>query len=267
MGGAEDAPLAGSSLGPQLPPRAGTPATPILARRVIVATNAFTRELLPELNAIQPRQSQVMVTQHAPDFARGRTVTSEDGPVFFSQPRAGARDGRAPLLMGGGDDRPMRNPSSRRRSPKVHRTLLERRDAFYPELQGQPPSAEWVGPMGFTPDQLPPIGFLRPGLIVAAGFTGFNGYGGSYTTAAGEAAAEMAVTGRAPDWVPEETFSPRRLLGDELLFLSEGGGLWRIAVSLCRRLNAVNEELSYELRYGSTPPRAPRARARLPADG
>jgi glycine/D-amino acid oxidase-like deaminating enzyme len=62
--------------------------------------------------------------------------------------------------------------------------------------------------MGFTPDQMPAIGAVREGLIVAAGF---SGYGGSFTTAAGEAAAWVALTGRAPDWAPPSAFSPRRL--------------------------------------------------------
>jgi glycine/D-amino acid oxidase-like deaminating enzyme len=85
--------------------------------------------------------------------------------------------------------------------------LLELRDGLYPELAGQPPSTEWIGPMGFTPDQLPAIGVLRPGVVVAAGF---NGYGGSYTTAAGEAAAALAVTGTAPPWLDAGVFAPTR---------------------------------------------------------
>jgi glycine/D-amino acid oxidase-like deaminating enzyme len=201
----------------------------IVARRVIVATNAFTAELFPALGAIRPRQSQVMVTEHAPDRTHGLVVTTEDGPAFFSQPRDGARDGRAPLLLGGGKDRPMENPSSRRRSPHVHALLLRLRDRFFPELHGQPPSAEWVGPMAFTPDQLPVIGFLRPGVIVAAGF---NGYGGSYTTAAGQAAAHMARTGTAPAWVPADVFSPRRLLVHQPLFMGDPDRLWHTAASL-----------------------------------
>ena len=156
----------------------------ISARRIIVATNAFTPDLLPELSAIEPYQSQILVTEHVVDRARGRIVTSDSGPVFFNQPRQGAGKGRAPLLMGGADDRPMKNPSSRRRSPAVHEHLMKLRDSFYPELIGRPPSSEWIGPMAFTPDGLPCIGILRPGLIVAAGY---NGYGGSYTTAAGHA--------------------------------------------------------------------------------
>jgi glycine/D-amino acid oxidase-like deaminating enzyme/CRP-like cAMP-binding protein len=227
---------------------------------VIVATNAFTRELLPELDAIEPYQSQIQVTEHAPDRARGRVVTCDDGPVFFNQPRFSAQGGRAPLLMGGGDDRPMRTPSSRRRSPQVHRTLLALRDRFYPELTGQPPSAEWIGPMAFTPDRLPAIGTLRPGVIIAAGF---NGYGGSYTTAAGAAAAHMALTGHAPDWLPEDVFSPRRLLDDAPLFMSEKDGLWRIAASLCRQLHAVNRQISEALTL-RTGPVASAVRGRRP---
>ena len=183
----------------------------VVARRVIVATNAFTPELLPELE-ISPTQSQVMVTEHAPDRTGGRIVTAEEGPVYFNQPRGGVRAGRAPLLLGGGDDRPMANPRSRRRSSAVHRLLLELRDGYFPELRGQPPSTEWIGPMAFTPDQLPAIGMLRPGVIVAAAF---NGYGGSYTTAAGEAAALLAADGVTPPWLDADVFAPGRLIRTE----------------------------------------------------
>lgn len=216
----------------------------IIARGVIVATNAFTRQLFPELKNIRPYQSQVMVTEDAPDRVRGRIVTSERGPIFFNQPREGARAGRAALLMGGGHDRPMKNPASRRRSRAIHDHLLRMRDIFYPELRGRPPSSEWIGPMGFTPDGLPCIGFLRPGVIVAAGF---NGYGGSYSTAAGFAAVEMIMSGSTPEWVPEDVFSPRRLLSREPFFMSQRDSLWRIAQSLCRQLNWVNSQISEAL--------------------
>jgi glycine/D-amino acid oxidase-like deaminating enzyme/CRP-like cAMP-binding protein len=222
----------------------------LMAGRVIVATNAFTSTLFPELSAIRPRQSQIQVTEHAPDRARGRVVTSDEGPVFFNQPRAGARGGRAPVLMGGGADRAMHSPSSRRRSTAVHETLLAQRDRFFPELEGQPPSAEWIGPMAFTPDQLPAIGMLRPGVIVAAGF---NGYGGSYTTAAGCAAAQMATTGRAPDWVPADMFSPVRLMTRAASFVANTEGLWRVAQALCRQLTAVNARISEALRLSGVP--------------
>ena len=213
----------------------------IVADRVIVATNAFTSRLFPELAAIVPYQSQILVTEHVPDRVRGRIVTSDTGPIFFNQPREGACDGRAPLIMGGGDDRRMKNPNSRRRSPALHAHLLALRDRFYPELAGQPPSAEWIGPMAFTPDGLPCIGFPRPGIVIAAGY---NGYGGSYATAAGNAAAEMVLTDSVPEWVPEAIFSPRRVLGDKPYFLTEQKGLWQVAKSLCDQLQAVNRRIS-----------------------
>jgi hypothetical protein len=216
---------------------------------VIVATNAFTRELLPEMHSISPRQSQIMVTDHALDRARGRTITTEQGPAFFNQPRAGARNGRAPLLFGGGDDRPMKNPGSRRRSLRIHNLLLRLRDRYYPELCGQPPTSEWVGPMAFTPDGLPAIGFVRPGVILPAGF---NGYGGSYCTAAGQASAEMALTDESPDWTPEDVFSPRRFLSKHPLFLASKDNLWRIAHAMCKRLIVVNKQISFECTYGTT---------------
>jgi glycine/D-amino acid oxidase-like deaminating enzyme len=216
----------------------------IVARRVIVATNAFTSRLFPELSAIVPHQSQIQVTEGAPDRARGRVVTCEDGPVFYNQPRDSARDGFAPVLMGGGADRRMANPASRRRSPQVHAKLLALRKRFYPELEGRPPSAEWVGAMAFTPDQLPAIGFLRPGVVVV---TACNGYGGSYTTAAGLAAARMAFTSATPDWLPEDVFSPRRLLHAEPLFMTKQDSLWRIATSLSRQLSVVNRQITESL--------------------
>jgi glycine/D-amino acid oxidase-like deaminating enzyme len=233
----------------------------LLARSIIVATNAFTRDLFPELGAISPAQSQISVTEFAPDRCRGRVVTSEEGPVYFNQPRAGACDRMAPLLLGGGKDRPMRNPSSRRRSPKVHARLLELRNRYFPELRRRPFSTEWIGPIALTPDQLPAMGFLKPGIIVAAGF---NGYGGSYCVAAGQAAADMAISGAAPDWLPEDVFSPQRLLNDTPLFFAETSSLWCYAASMCVQLRAVNRQLLEALEYSS---RSPRPRSAVLAEG
>lgn len=156
----------------------------IVARAMVVATNAFTAPLLPELSAIHARQRQVMVTEDAPDRAHGRVVTCEDGPVFFNQPRAAARRGRAPLLLGGG-----------------------------------------------------------------------------WTTAAGMAAAQMALTGEVPAWPPADVFSPRRLLSAEPVFMNEREGLWRIATALCHERR--REVLRRRARGGGREHR--RARATAPA--
>ena len=130
----------------------------------------------------------------------------------------------------------------------MHARLLEVRDRFYPELKGQPPSTEWVGAMAFTPDELPCVGFLRPGIIVAAAF---NGYGGSYTTAAGLAAALMAKRDKVIEWVPEDVFSPKRLLNKGPLFLSDNLSLWQIATSLCDQLKFINRQIYEAVGFSS----------------
>ena len=60
----------------------------IHADHVILATNAFTSQLFPELSAIRARQSQVQVTEFAPDRASSLSGLSgfagkstSDGPT------------------------------------------------------------------------------------------------------------------------------------------------------------------------------------------
>jgi hypothetical protein len=159
-----------------------------------------------------------------------------------------AQHGLAPLLMGGGADRPTDDPSSRRRNAKIHARLLRLRGLFFPELKDRPFSTEWVGVCGFTPDQLPVVGFLRPGIVVAAGF---NGYGGSFCCVSGQAAAAMALNGQGPEWLPEDVFSPKRLLTDFPLLMNGTDGLWRIAASLCAQLHAVNRQIADAISFSS----------------
>jgi glycine/D-amino acid oxidase-like deaminating enzyme len=201
---------------------------PIRAKKVIVATNAFTRELLPELAGIEPWQSQVMITEHAPVTFQG-LLTRKQGDVYVhyrddanrydDRALAAASGGkltqRAPFLTGGGLDRPFKDAHKPRVSRSVFETMIEDRDKIAPGLKGQPPSQTNSGPMAFTRDRLPVVGELEPGLFVAAGF---NGYGGSYTTAAGEAGSAWAIDGGIPAWIPREVFSPHRLIGDAPLF-------------------------------------------------
>jgi hypothetical protein len=54
----------------------------------------------------------------------------------------------------------------------------------------------------------------------------------------------MVLTDRVPESVPDEIFSPRRLLKRDPLFLTERQGLSRVASSLCQQLRAVNRQIS-----------------------
>ena len=91
------------------------------------------------------------------------------------------------------------------------------------------------------------VGFLRPGLVITAGY---NGYGGSYTTAVGHAAAEMAMTNVVPDWLRRRFFRLGGCLRMSRCFLLNV----RVSGETLRRFVADSEYLSKTLRsaYSST---------------
>jgi glycine/D-amino acid oxidase-like deaminating enzyme len=192
----------------------------IRARRVIVATNAFTSHLFAELEQIACYQSQILNLEHVEDRLQGMTITEKKGDLYYNFPGAtryvdaqGVRRGM--LHVGGGLDRPAPPPEDLQRSMAVLGLVKAGTDRRFPDTRGQPPSRVWTGPMAFTPDRLPALGFFHPGkadsrsLVVAAGF---NGYGGSYCVEAGYTAVQMLQTGQALAEVPEDVFSPHRLV-------------------------------------------------------
>jgi glycine/D-amino acid oxidase-like deaminating enzyme len=186
----------------------------IRAKTVIAATNAFTSKLFPELAAIEYHQSQIFNLEHVENTLGGITFTDKDGDVYANFPKCGQYVdehgvARGTMHVGGGRDRPGLDPAKLRRSRHVYDLVLREVVERFPGTAGQPPSRCWTGPMAFTPDRLPALGFLRPGVIVAAGF---NGYGGTYCTEAGAIAAEMALTGKTPETAPESMFSPKRFV-------------------------------------------------------
>jgi hypothetical protein len=63
----------------------------------------------------------------------------------------------------------------------------------------------------------------------------------------------MAISGVVPDWLPEDVFSPRRLLNHTPLFFAETNSLWCYAASLCVQLRATNRQLLEALKYSSRP--------------
>jgi glycine/D-amino acid oxidase-like deaminating enzyme len=208
----------------------------IRAERVVVATNAFTSELFPELKAIQYYQSQIMNMEHVQDTIGGRTVTEAKGDLYYNFPKAarytdeeGVERGMA--HVGGGLDRPGKNPHQLRRSKAVLDLVKDKTDKRFPDTKGQPPSRVWTGPMAFTPDRFPVLGFLdRPAadakndderlkslnrIVITAGF---NGYGGTQALQAGFVAAKMALTGQQTPEAPREMVSPQRFLQKQPLF-------------------------------------------------
>jgi glycine/D-amino acid oxidase-like deaminating enzyme len=192
----------------------------------VVATNAFTSELFPELDAIKYYQSQIMNLEHVANTIGGRTVTEAKGDLYYNFPgskryvdQEGQERGMAHL--GGGLDRPGKNPHHLRRSKAVMDLVKDKTDARFPDTKGQPPTRVWTGPMAFTPDRFPVIGFLQRNeldsnrIIIAQAC---NGYGGTQAIEAGLVAAKMAISGETPPEASPEMISPNRFLTDQPLF-------------------------------------------------
>lgn len=205
----------------------------IQTRKVIVATNAFTRDIFPELTFIEPRVSHILNFEHVRNLLkRGITVTTKQGDLYWNFPKAkqyldalGIKYGM--VHIGGGADTPFA-PELVRIPPFLEMIFHQvRREAgiVLPILRDQPPVRAWSGPMAFTEDRMPVISFYtdqngkeHKGIVLAVAF---NGYGGSMTAKAGEAAAHMARTGETPREVPEDMFSMKRFLSTVPLFSTD----------------------------------------------
>lgn len=196
----------------------------IRAKKVIVATNAFTAQLYPELSDIRYFRSQIANFEHVVDPLRGITMTAKDGDIYANFPAArrymdaqGIR--RGTLHVGGGKDVPARDPWRPIPSRAVWQLSQAEVAHYFPDSRGQPASRLWAGPMAFVEGKhgmrLPVLGPLgqgaRQGVFIAVWC---NGYGGSGCHNAGAGAAEWATTGKVPSSMPQDVFGPARLFSD-----------------------------------------------------
>lgn len=206
----------------------------IRARKVILATNAFTRELVPSLADIQPFRSQVVNYHHVRNALRGITVTAHDGDIYGNFPRQdwhahadGHRCGT--LHLGGGLDTPIASPHGVAPTRAVYRLIRDGAERLFPDLRGRAPVRTWAGPMAFVEGahgmRMPVIGELGPGrergILVAVWC---NGYGGTGCHKAGHEAARWALEGALSADVPEDVFGVARLRSDTPLFDPVRGG-------------------------------------------
>ena len=187
----------------------------IAADEVVLATNAYTPALLPELppGAIVPARGQILVTRPLPPL-----LTVPFGTNFDKEYGRQTPDGR--ILCGGYrrlDAGEGLGATAERVSPPVLAGIARCLTGLFPALAGRARVARaWAGIMGFTADGLPLLGPYgpAPGLTLAAGF---NGNGFSWAAAAGRAVADL-LAGRDPglDLAP---FRPDRF--------AAGGAAWR----------------------------------------
>ena len=201
--------------------RVETPAGVIYARRVIVATNAFTPQLFPQFGMIHTVPSQIMNLEHVENPLRGTTVTERGGDIYYNFPRSrqyvdatGAQRGM--LHYGLDYDYAVEDPSRLPLSTEYMSEMVAQTSERFPGTAGQPPTRMWTGPMAFTDDRTPLIGFMprvenpkeEDRNIVMA--VAFQGYGGSFCAQAGYAAAHAVLMGEIDSIAPQKVFSPLR---------------------------------------------------------
>lgn len=177
----------------------------IEADDVVLATNAYTPKILPDLpaGAIVPARGQILVTQPLPPILPHSFGTNFDKE--YGRQTAGGQ-----ILCGGYrrlDEDEGLGHYEERVTPAVLSGIARCLTTLFPALNEVKVVRCWAGIMGFTADGLPLIGKSEsaPGLTLAAGF---NGGGFSWAAITGQVIARL-LTDRDPgfDVTP---FSPDR---------------------------------------------------------
>ncbi|CAN5473092.1 FAD-binding oxidoreductase [soil metagenome] len=173
-----------------------TSSGPIEAGQVVLATNAYTPLLLPELpeGSIIPARGQILVTQPMPPMLAHPFGTNFDKEYGRQVPGG-------PILCGGYrrlDDNAGLGHYDERVTMQVLAGIARILSELFPSLKQVQVVRCWSGIMGFTADGLPLIGQMdgHPGLTVAAGF---NGGGFSWGPIVGKVLAEL-LTGKPVDF-------------------------------------------------------------------
>jgi sarcosine oxidase, subunit beta len=172
---------------------------------VVVATNAWTGELLPDLpaGAIVPARGQILVTQPAGPILPMPFSTNYD-KEYGRQTHSGQ-------ILCGGFRRLDTGEGLGQLTEDVHPAavggIANCLATIFPRLADLRVVRCWAGLMGFTADGLPLIGSYgeHAGLFVAAGF---NGGGFSWGPAVGKAMAQLINNGRST--LDLDPFNPDR---------------------------------------------------------
>ena len=213
------APAAAAWLARDVPHRAGAMAARVAPGRVtlddgtelscgavLVAAGAASTALLPHL-PIRPRKGHLAITDRYPGLVRHQLVElgylksahghAAESVAFNLQPRATGQ-----LLIG--SSRQYDRTDARIDSP-ILAAMLRRAFHYVPRLAQLSVIRTWTGLRPATPDSLPLIGRLEPGMWVAAGHEGLG-----ITTSLGTAAIVAdQMMGRATA-IAAEPYSPHR---------------------------------------------------------
>jgi glycine/D-amino acid oxidase-like deaminating enzyme len=175
------------------------------AGAVVVAADAWTSELVPELaGAVWPLRGQMLATEPLQALRFTRPHYAREGFDYWQQ----LPDGR--LVVGGRRDAA---PAAETTAHEVTTPLIQRElEALVVDLLGELPriTHRWAGVWGQTPDLLPVVGRLPTvGNVWIAG--GYSGHGVVLGLACGELVGRAILGDRPPEL---ELFDPGRLLVD-----------------------------------------------------
>lgn len=143
------------------------------AATVIVAVNAWTGELVPQLaHLITPVRGQMLAyAPRPPVFSTGLSASWTPTGEYWQQ-----RDDSTIVLGGCRAAAPDQEVGMRpnQPTPEVQTALEQVLPHLFPDLHGLQVIRRWAGMMAFTPDYLPIVDRVpdRPNLIVVGGFCG-----------------------------------------------------------------------------------------------
>jgi gamma-glutamylputrescine oxidase len=144
----------------------------ILARRAVLAVNAYIPSLLPKLSLdVRPVRGQALATEPGERVLSGIWYVN-DGYDYLRQLADGT------VVLGGRRQVAESQEVGYLESPTgtVQGALEEFLEGTFPRLAGRPVHYRWAGTMAFTADGLPVIGTVdhAPGALYAAGFSGLG---------------------------------------------------------------------------------------------
>ena len=163
-----------------------TPRGMVRAARVVLAVNAWLPQILPEAEEwVRPVRAQVLATAPV-DPLYEWPVYASHGYLYWRQ----RPDGR--LIVGGYRHL---DPAAEVGYPLVlHAKIQGRLEELAGRIAGGPVEVthRWAGTMGFSPDHLPFVEEVEPGVHVVGGY---SGHGVALTAALAEVLARHLTTG------------------------------------------------------------------------
>lgn len=169
----------------------------IKAGAVVLATNAWTSELIPEMKElIVPVRGQIMAyAPTAPVFTTAIFAALTDTEEYWQQTLDGS------IVLGGCRAlAPRRDVGVWESVPTddVQAALEQIFPRLFPQLSGLQVAQRWAGLMDFTPDRIPIVDRV-PGVEGAWFVGGLSGHGMPFGMLIGQMLAEAVQTGKAPE--------------------------------------------------------------------